>query len=83
MARRPVTGVQVKDDFTITFELKEPYANWDQVALAEMNVLPAHIYKSINPADLKEDDGPAWFQAGESDRLGTIQVRSRRKGKVR
>lgn len=55
-------GVQVKDDFTITFELKEPYSNWDQVALAEMNVLPAHIYKGINPADLKEDDGPAWFK---------------------
>ncbi len=59
---KEIPGLQVKDDYTITFELSEPYGGWDGASTAEMGILPAHIFKNVNPLDLKEEMSPTWFK---------------------
>ncbi|MBI3942320.1 MAG: ABC transporter substrate-binding protein [Chloroflexi bacterium] len=55
-------GLQVKDDYTVTFELEKPVAGWDDLALLDFNILPDHIFKGVNPADIKEQKAEAWFK---------------------
>jgi ABC-type transport system substrate-binding protein len=55
-------AVQTPDDYTVTIELEAPFASWDQIALTEMNILPAHIYETIKPEDLKDENAPIWYK---------------------
>jgi hypothetical protein len=55
-------AVQTPDDYTVTIELEAPFASWDQIALTEMNILPAHIYETIKPEDLKDENAPHLVQ---------------------
>ena len=54
-------GLTVPDDYTVRLELKAPYAGWDSLSVNEMNILPAHIYKDIQPADLADEYAAIWF----------------------
>jgi peptide/nickel transport system substrate-binding protein len=60
-ASEDLPGVQVPDDFTIIFELESPIVSWHMSATTDLQILPAHIFNNVNPADIVEHHAPAWY----------------------
>lgn len=54
-------GVQIPDDYTVIFELEEPKVGWHMSATTDLQILPAHIFNDVNPADIVEHHAPAWY----------------------
>jgi peptide/nickel transport system substrate-binding protein len=54
-------GVQVTDDYSITFTLEQPVVGWHKSATTDLQILPAHIFKDVKPEDIVEHHAPAWY----------------------
>lgn len=54
-------GVRVVDDFTVVFELEDTNVGWHLSATSDLQILPAHIFADVKPADIVEHHAPAWY----------------------
>lgn len=54
-------GMQVADDYNITFTLEQPVVGWHKSATTDLQILPAHIFKDVKPEDIVEHHAPAWY----------------------
>ena len=54
-------GVRVVDDFTVVFELEDTNVGWALSATSDLQILPAHIFADVKPADIVEHHAPAWY----------------------
>jgi peptide/nickel transport system substrate-binding protein len=56
-----LAGLRVDDDYTVTLELEAPRAAWHLSSLADLQILPDHIFRDVNSADIVEHHAPAWY----------------------
>jgi len=54
-------GVYATDDFNVVFELEETNVGWHLSATTDLQILPAHIFNNVAPADIVEHHAPAWY----------------------
>ncbi len=54
-------GVYAPDDFNVVFELEETNVGWHLSATTDLQILPAHIFNNVAPADIVEHHAPAWY----------------------
>jgi len=55
----PIESVEIVDENTVRFHLKEPFAPLVTVTLSQLPILPKHVWADIeNPADLTPDQIP-------------------------
>ena len=54
-------GVYAPDDFNVVFELEETNVGWHLSATTDLQILPAHIFNNVTPADIVEHHAPAWY----------------------
>ena len=54
-------GVYATDDFNVVFELEETNVGWHLSATTDLQILPAHIFNDVVPADIVEHHAPAWY----------------------
>ena len=54
-------GVYAPDDFNVVFELEETNVGWHLSATTDLQILPAHIFNNVVPADIVEHHAPAWY----------------------
>ena len=55
-------GVQTPDDYTVIFTLAKEVVGWHLSATTDLQILPAHIFKDVKPADIVEHHSPAWYK---------------------
>lgn len=74
----PIDTVETPDDSTVRFNLKEPYAPFINVTLAQIPILPKHIWENI--VEEEGIDHPSEFANSEAIGSGPFVLENWRRG---